>query len=195
MTKVIPRWEWRTFSEDLHGFSEKCSDYEKIREITSNEIYILSEHSGNNVKIRNSTLEIKLPLRIDRKQNLEQWMVFIKSAFPISITDLAKFYLGVHIQLPYLRKNEFEQKELIDSIIAKTEGLRMVELKKHRRIYNVEGTTVEFTGLQIADTSLQTAAIEDTNPQRVIQVRKVFNMEGEENINYIKALKRLFNRC
>jgi len=50
MEKIIPRWEWRTFGDDLSKGEENIKKQGNSRDRVSKEIYILSKNSNENTK-------------------------------------------------------------------------------------------------------------------------------------------------
>ena len=53
MEKIIPRWEWRTFGEDLSKGEKNIKTYGNARHRESKEIYILSKNSNDNIQYYN----------------------------------------------------------------------------------------------------------------------------------------------
>ena len=104
MSQIIPRWEWRTFGDDLSEGEAKIKSMGTPRERESKEIYILSSKSNDNTKIRNELMDIKSPLRINEENGLEQWTVLAKSSFPIHINDLALVLQSIWLKASLLRK-------------------------------------------------------------------------------------------
>jgi exopolyphosphatase/guanosine-5'-triphosphate,3'-diphosphate pyrophosphatase len=193
MEKIIPRWEWRTFGEDFSDNEEKIKQYgSSPREKSSSEIYILSQKSNDNTKIRDELMDIKTPIRIDKQTKLEQWTVLAKSDFPIHINDLALVYKAFGLKLPYLKKDEYSYQEYLNELIAKNTDLKMIDVKKERHGFLVDEAIVEYAEVKFNDVSLKTVAVEHTDPELVLRTVKKLGLEKFENINYIKAMKHTF---
>ncbi len=85
MSKIIPRYEFRTFAQNF-GMVEtkmrKLSSCSMIRE--SQEVYIVSAaNNENNTKIRDLKMDIKELVEV--KQDLERWNPRLKGEFPMQI--------------------------------------------------------------------------------------------------------------
>ncbi|MDP8321859.1 MAG: hypothetical protein RAO94_05875 [Candidatus Stygibacter australis] len=192
MEKIIPRWEWRTFGEDLSKEAEVIRQSGDSFDRESEELYILSAKSNDNTKIRAELMDIKTPIRINNENSLEQWTVLAKSAFPIHINDLALVYKAFGLQLPYLKQDEYSYTAYLEELIGKNPELRIVNVKKNRHGYKIDGAIVEIAEVQFDDVSQQTIAVEHADPKLVLQTVQKLGLTKFENINYIKAMKRAF---
>ena len=193
MEKIIPRWEWRTFGEDLKDGEEAIKKYEMSRIKESKEIYILSKKSNDNTKIRDELMDIKTPIRINTETGLEQWTVLMKAGFPIHINDLALVYKAFGLPLPYLEKDEYSYQEYINELIGKNPDLMMVDVEKKRYGYIIDDAIVEIAEVKFNNIPIKTIAVEHANPELVINTVKKLGLDKYENVNYIKAMKRTFN--
>ncbi len=192
MEKIIPRWEWRTFGDNLSKGEENIKKYGEPRNRRSNEIYILSKNSNDNTKIRDELMDIKSPIRINIETGLEQWTVLAKSAFPIHINDLALVYKAFGLKLPYLDKDEYSYKEYIEKLIGQNPELKMINVEKIRHGYLIDDAIVEIAEVKFNDFSTKTIAVEHSNPELVLKTVKKLGLTEYENVNYIKAMKRAF---
>ncbi|MDP8204242.1 MAG: hypothetical protein P9L95_06910 [Candidatus Tenebribacter mawsonii] len=192
MEKIIPRWEWRTFGEDLSKGEKNIIKYGNARDRKSEEIYILSKNSNDNTKIRDELMDIKSPIRINDETGLEQWTVLAKSAFPIHINDLALVYKAFGVKLPYLDKDEYSYIEYIEELIGKNPELKMINVKKNRHGYLIDDAIVEIAEVSFNEYTTKTIAVEHTDMEVVINTVKKLNLSEYENVNYIKAMKQTF---
>lgn len=190
MEKIIPRWEWRTFGDKFEEQENLIQQNKQLSERESEEIYILSQKSDDNTKIRDQLMDIKSPLRIN-PVGLEQWTVIMKAGFPIHINDLAVVYKAFGLNMPYLEKDEYSYEEYIENLIKKNRELTLVNVKKHRFGYEIDGAIVEIADVSFNDKTFRTVAVEHKDPDLVIKVLKKLQLYGKENINYIKAMKTL----
>lgn len=189
MEKIIPRWEWRTFGEELQDGVAAIQQYPQGKVRESSEIYILSEKSNDNTKIRDMLMDIKTLLRVN-KDGLEQWTPIMKAGFPIHITDLAVVYKAFNIPMPYFQKDEYTYEEYLNELIKPTPELHIVEVFKKRYGYAIEDCIVEIAEVKFNGQPIKTIAVEHADPELVIQTVKKLGLDHYENINYIKAMKR-----
>ncbi|MHA1584491.1 MAG: hypothetical protein ACTSWL_04495 [Promethearchaeota archaeon] len=192
MEKIIPRWEWRTFGDDLSRGEENIKKFGESRDRVSKEIYILSKNSNDNTKIRDELMDIKSPIRINEDTGLEQWTVLAKSAFPIHINDLALVYKAFGIKLPYLDKDEYSYKEYIEDLIGKNPDLKMINVEKNRHGYLIDDAIVEIAEVKFNEISTKTIAVEHADMEVVLKAVEKLGLTGYKNVNYIKAMKQTF---
>lgn len=192
MKKIIPRWEWRTFKSDLSKESEPVRAIGNSFDRESEEIYILSQRSNDNTKIRDELMDIKTPVRMNKQTSLEQWTVLAKSSFPIHINDLVLVYKAFGIEMPYLDKDEYDYTEYMEKLIKPNPELKIVNVKKNRHGYKLNDAIIEVAEVKFDDVSMQTISVEHADPALVIRTVKDLGLYSYENINYIKAMKRAF---
>ncbi len=192
MEKIIPRWEWRTFGDDLSKGEENIKKFGESRDRVSREIYILSKNSNDNTKIREELMDIKSPIRINEDTGLEQWTVLAKSAFPIHINDLSLVYKAFGIKLPYLDKDEYTYNEYIEELIGKNPDLKMINVEKNRHGYLIDEAIVEIAEVKFNEISTKTIAVEHTDMEVVLKTVEKLGLTEYENVNYIKAMKQTF---
>jgi hypothetical protein len=192
MEKIIPRWEWRTFGDNLSKGEENIIKHGNSRDRVSKEIYILSKNSNDNTKIRDELMDIKSPIRINEDTGLEQWTVLAKSAFPIHINNLALVYKAFGIKLPYLDKDEFTYKEYIEELIGKNPDLKMIDVEKNRHGYLIDEAIVEIAEVKFNEMSTKTIAVEHADMEVVLKTLEKLGLTEYENVNYIKAMKQTF---
>lgn len=192
MEKIIPRWEWRTFGDDLSKGEKNIKIYGNARHRESKEIYILSKKSNDNTKIRDELMDIKSPIRINKETGLEQWTVLAKSAFPIHINDLALVYKAFGLQLPYLDKDEYSYREYLEELVEKNPNLKMITVEKNRHGYLINDAIVEIAEVKFNEFSTKTIAVEHADMEVVLNTVKKLGLTEYENVNYIKAMKKTF---
>ncbi|WP_456406884.1 hypothetical protein [Caldithrix abyssi] len=189
MEKIIPRWEWRTFGQDLRQGIKAIQAYPEGKVRKSGEIYILSEKSNDNTKIRDELMDIKTLLRVNQ-DGLEQWTVLLKAGFPIHINDLAIVYKAFNLPLPYLKKDEYSYDEYLNNLISPNKALHIVNVVKERHGFTINDCIVEIAYVTFNNQPIQTIAVEHADPELVIKTVKELGLDHYENVNYIKAMKR-----
>ncbi len=188
MEKIIPRWEWRTFGDSLEDGIKAIKQYPEGKVRQSAEIYILSERSNDNTKIRDQLMDIKTLLRVNA-DGLEQWTPILKAGFPIHITDLAIVYKAFNLPFPYFKKDEYTYDEYLTELIGTNKELYTVNVQKERHGFLIDDCIVEFAEVTFNGKPIRTIAVEHADPELVIKTVKKLGLDHYENINYIKAMK------
>jgi len=186
--KIIPRWEWRTFGEEFPAFAQTLKKYGEPSVKKSEEHYILSRASDENIKIREDLVDVKSLKNV--KDNLEQWDPIMKEGFPISPDKLVSLFKIFNVSVPRFGRSSYSYEQFLDELIVPNPELEVVYVKKVRYIYTINGCAVELAETQFNGKPYQTACIEHIDPATVLATVKELGLQGHENINYIKAMKK-----
>src|SRR5207342_379045 len=83
---IISRWEWRTFGDSFGPAGAALRQWESTGESEGEERYLLTT-DGDNVKIRDELLDIKVLREVDDR-GLERWEPSLKAGFPLDAPTL-----------------------------------------------------------------------------------------------------------
>jgi len=185
---IIPRWEWRTFGKSSFGVAEeKIKSHGETGFKKSEEKYILSKVSDENVKIRNDVIDIKSLQQINADK-LEQWLPVWKEGFPINSTALGVLFTDYFkLDAPKFLQETYSYEEFL-AIVA-VPGLQVVDVYKERFAYSINGATVEIAEVKFNGVPMRTVCVEHTCPDTVMGVVKELGLQELPNINYINAMK------
>lgn len=189
MATIIPRWEWRTFNNDLTKFAETITTYGQSNIRKSEEVYILSKVRDDNTKIREDLIDIKSLQAVDENK-LEQWNPTLKVGFPIGKDNLTELFKVFGVVTPDFAREEYTYDQFLSEVIIPNEALKVVNVKKVRYIYSVNDCIVEFAETEFNGVPWKTACVEHVDPANVIKTVQELGLVGFENINYIKAMKK-----
>ncbi|MCL2604901.1 MAG: hypothetical protein FWD90_10520 [Defluviitaleaceae bacterium] len=186
---IIPRWEWRTFGQDFGAAEEKIKQHACEGTKSSQEKYILSKVSDENVKIRYDLVDVK-SLKEINADKLEQWFPAMKSAFPIEVDALDRlFRVFFKTQAPFFKQDAYTFEQFLEEVIIPCEALCVVDVEKERHAYKINGATVEIAETKFNGVPMRTICVEHTDPALVISTVRELGADGFENINYINAMK------
>jgi exopolyphosphatase/guanosine-5'-triphosphate,3'-diphosphate pyrophosphatase len=187
--KIIPRWEWRTFGEEFGIAEERITAHECTRALESSEVYILSKNSGENIKIRDMLMDIKVLRNVEN--DLEQWFPIMKATFPIGAAEATEVFKAAGVEVDINDSDTWEYDAFISKMVDTNPDLKAVGVFKKRYGYLIEGATVEIADLTIDGNAIRTTAVEDADPELVTRLVKELGLSGYENISYIKAMRRM----
>ena len=188
MAEIIPRWEWRTFTHQP-DVETKIATYPLTRQVESSDVYLLSELSMENAKVRNDLMDIK-SLQVVTKDGLEQWKPVKKEKFPLALEEVRKMFGVFRVPMPEFSKDTCTFDEFVE-LIKTDDRIICVTVEKSRRLYDVGGCIVEVADLRIAGKSIMTVAVELEDPDKVRDTMKMLGLTGLENINYVTAIKQM----
>jgi exopolyphosphatase/guanosine-5'-triphosphate,3'-diphosphate pyrophosphatase len=183
---IIPRWEWRAFDRRFVVAENLFAKLETTGVQETEELYLLSEASGVNFKVRFDLLDIKVLTEVD-EHGLEQWIPVMKATFPLGTEELEKMLDFLEIPIPEFDRTAYTLDEFLAQI-AVPAGIRPVEVTKRRVRYVVGGCTSEVTDVVVDGRPIRTIAIESENPAAVIDAIAAMGLDGYVNTNYSRGL-------
>lgn len=187
---IVARWEWRTFGKGDFGVGEKTlrplpMDSNK----RTDEEYILSRNSDENVKIRFDLIDVKSLQKVNA-DGLEQWLPVLKTGFPIAADELSALAEILKVELPELERAEYTHDQFIEELVVPHKDLELVQVKKDRDIYKIDGATAEIAAAEFNGVAWRTMCVEHEDPVLIMKVVEKLGMKGVENMNYIQAMKK-----
>jgi exopolyphosphatase/guanosine-5'-triphosphate,3'-diphosphate pyrophosphatase len=189
--EIVPRWEWRTFGDDLGTADQQLAGLPAERSEASDELYILSEHGDASVKIRDGLMDVKHLERLSAEHELELWRPVMKAAFPLSNDEAAFVLTTLQGTLPASARAEYSLADFLDELVAPDPALLAAAVHKRRAHYTVDNCMVELTQLRTEDRTTRTLAIESPDPVRVSALIYRFGLGGRRNVNVARGLKAL----
>ncbi len=190
-----PRFEFRTFGQNFDSERKKMEELslpvpEKVRERSSEEIYIVSKTNDvNNTKIRDGKMDIKTFVKeID---GLEQWNPLLKTEFPLK-ADFVKneMFNAFKAECPNLDKAEYSYEDFME-IINNHKDLQAVNVKKHRFGFMINDTICEYAEVLINGAMVVSLNSESTELDDIKKTLKDVGLTEKENINYLEVIKRV----
>jgi exopolyphosphatase/guanosine-5'-triphosphate,3'-diphosphate pyrophosphatase len=186
---IVPRWEWRVFGEHVEPVAARLAGLSAEKFGESDELYLLSRHADDSVKVRDGKLDVKHLERVS-DEGLEQWRPVLKATFPLSAEDVATL-LGA-LGLPMTTDEPVATlEELLDRYVRPSDDVLAVEVHKRRSHYTVEGCMAELTDLRAKGETTPTAAIESEDADRLLAVVRRLGLDSAPNVSVPRGLKAL----
>lgn len=190
MSEIIPRWEWRTFSNDLGKAEENIRRHPEGKTRESDEVYILSEVSMDNTKVRDGLMDIKTLQQVN-EDRLELWLPIMKGQFPLPVSEIKKVFKCFRVALPNFARVEYTFQQYLDEVIKPSTLLKAVNVHKKRTGFTINNTIVEIAEVTVDGKVIKTAAVEMEDPALVIKTVRELELDQFPNINYLRGLKNL----
>lgn len=190
MSEIIPRWEWRTFSNDLGKAEENIRRHPEGKTRESDEVYILSEVSMDNTKVRDGLMDIKTLQQVN-EDRLELWLPIMKGQFPLPVSEIKKVFKCFRVALPNFARVEYTFQQYLDEVIKPSSLLKAVNVHKKRTGFTINNTIVEIAEVTVDGKVIKTAAVEMEDPALVIKTVRELELDQFPNINYLRGLKNL----
>ena len=190
MENIIPRWEWRTFTNDLGNAEVNIRKHPEGKTRESDEVYILSEVSMDNTKVRDNLMDIKTLQQVN-EDRLEQWLPIMKGTFPLPVSEIEKVFKCFKVALPKFERTEYTFDQYLKEVIAPSKLLEAVNVHKKRTGFTINNTIVEIAEVTVDGKVIKTAAVEMEDPALVIKTVRELGLDTFPNINYLRGLKNL----
>jgi len=190
MENIIPRWEWRTFGESFGEPDDRFAALEPGSVQESDELYMLSPVTDENVKVRDLLMDIKMLERVN-PDGLEQWKPVMKRAFPLPAAEVKHVFAALGVAPPPLPRADYTLEQVVGELVEPGGRLRVVAVHKKRARYKLDGCMAEMTEVVADGKRTRTVAIESEDPARVIAGVRKLGLDRFENVNYPRGLKQL----
>ena len=190
--KVVPRAEFRVFGQGILDIVKPAmwkaqATLFKVRQ--SGETYILSRHTNEaNVKIRDGLLDIKLKVG-ETESGYEIFQPSGKFQFPVKQDELATILDNLQAKVD-LSQNTYTFDEFIE-LLKTTDDVVSVAVHKERYGFSVDGVICEYGKILFNGAMVETTCVESEDYAAMEQVIDKLEISGFENVNYLKAAKRV----
>lgn len=188
--KIVPRWEWRTFGDDLEEADRLLAGTDLGPVQDSDELYLVSLDGDASVKVRDGLMDVKR-LEAVNDDGLEQWRPVLKAAFPLAAADVAEMLDALRAHAPAPARDEYSLDELVGEIVAPSPDLHAVKVHKHREHHTVDGCMTEVSELLTDVGARHTIAVESEDPALVVATVRKLGLAGRRNVNLPRGLKAL----
>lgn len=189
LSTVIPRWEWRVFGDRFPLAEADFTARTPTGVQDSDELYLLTA-SGDNVKVRDELLDIKVLQEVDR-DGLQRWSPVLKARFPLTLADAATALrsLGISGRAP-------DAPITLDALLEAVTphgAVRVVRVRKHRVRYSVGGCLAEVAAIEVDGRRGRTVAVEGEDPGAVLTTVRSMGLGGYRNTSYPEGLTAILD--
>jgi len=190
--KVVPRAEFRVFGQGILDIVKPAmwkaqATLFKVRQ--SGETYILSKHTNEaNVKIRDGLLDIKLKVG-ETESGYEIFQPSGKFQFPVKQDELATILENLQAKVD-LSQDTYTFDEFLE-LLKTTDDIVSVAVHKERYGFSVDGVICEYGKILFNGAMVETTCVESEDYAAMEQVIDKLEISGFENVNYLKAAKRV----
>lgn len=191
MAVIKPRWEWRWFGPRLGPAESRLAAMTPVGVQESDETYLLSG-AGDNVKVRDALMDIKVLREVDR-DGLEQWTPVMKAGFPLPAAEVRRVFTALHLDTPPLRRASYTLEEFINELAVPGGRIRAISVHKRRTRYSVGGCMAELSEVVADGKPTRTVAVESEDAAAVVAAVRSLEMGGYVNTSYPRGLAALID--
>jgi exopolyphosphatase / guanosine-5'-triphosphate,3'-diphosphate pyrophosphatase len=188
---VVPRWEWRTFADDL-ALVDPSNELTPSEMRESDEVYALSPGPAS-VKFRDDVVDVKVLEQVD-DAGLEQWRPVLKAALPLSADDVGVLLDALDVtSRPRLDRPSYGLEELRGLFRGRVD-VHVVDVHKTRRLFQGGGCRAELTTVRVGGEQTETIAIESEDPASVAALVQRLGFPLRPNVSMPHGLEQLAQR-
>jgi hypothetical protein len=190
--KIVPRAEFRVFGQGIIDLVKPAmwkaqATLFKVRH--SGEKYILSRYTNEaNVKIRDGLLDIKIKVG-ETEDGYEIFQPRGKFQFPVERDELATILENLQAGAE-LSQDSYSLEDFL-ALIKAIDGLVSVSVHKERYGFSVDGVICEYGRILFNGAMVETICVESENYGVMEKVIDKLEISGFENVNYLRAAKRV----
>lgn len=189
---IVPRYEFRAFAQTFGKVIDEIrgrASPELIREST--DLYLVAKGNDmHNVKLRSEQLDIKKLINV--QDGLEQWYPALKLSFPVEAVRISEeIFAALKATIPNLSRISYTMEQFLEEIIWPHPEVHQASVFKQRFHFLIEGCMVEINELLVNGAAIRSVAVEAADAEAVLQVRDLVGLRPYENVNYLKAIKRI----
>ncbi len=189
----IPKYEFRIFGQSFGRLEEVILQKASFKKEQFNEeIYLLTAvENENNVKIRNGKMDMKI--LEEHFEGLEHWTQYMIGDFPMSKEVINNtVFPALGIPAPTFEREEYTLQQFLNELVYFDPDLFVAYTMKHHRNFFWNQCEIEITQVWVNGAYIKTLCIESPEYEHVLRAKKALYIDdGEENVNYPKALKRI----
>jgi exopolyphosphatase / guanosine-5'-triphosphate,3'-diphosphate pyrophosphatase len=187
---VVPRWEWRSFGDRFDVADGLLATLAPERERSGDELYFLSTHSDESVKVRDGLMDVKHILRVN-DDGLELWTPVLKTGFPLHHDDLSTVFTTLGLTAPAPDQESCSLQRIVDELLPPHPDVRVVDVHKRRAHYAVDECTVELTELTADGMTTRTLSVESPDAAQVAAVVRRLGGADRRNVSVARGIKSM----
>lgn len=190
--EIIPRYEFRAFAQSFGQVIDEIrnrANPELIRE--SNDTYLVTRINDTyNVKLRTDQLDIKELINV--QDGLEQWYPTLKLDFPLESAQIREeIFSKLKATSPALERDLYTETQFLEEVIWPNPEVQQARVFKQRFHFTIQDCMVEINELLINGAAIRSLAVEAEDADAVLRVRELIGLQSYENVNYLRAIKRI----
>jgi exopolyphosphatase / guanosine-5'-triphosphate,3'-diphosphate pyrophosphatase len=185
----VSRWEWRTFGDNFAHVEHQLEARGTSSVEHSAELYLVSP-AGENVKVRDDVLDIKVLREID-SVGLQRWEPLVKAPFPLTAADVAVAFELLREPAPELEREEYTVEQLVAELVEPTPTIRALPVHKRRVRYTVHSCMAELSEFEVDGTTTGTIAVETEDRASLWVAVRALGLSERVNTSVPEGLRQL----
>lgn len=185
----IPRWQWRTFDDDLSWLSRRLSAPHggPIRRVE--ETHLVCTHSLHHAWLLGDTLELRWRKEVDAL-GCELWDTILRTSLPFTAAGVSRLYDAWGLAPPSPMGTYTDVPAFLAAVTASTPSVQTVRVERQCRGEFLHGVACSIETIEAGPSvRLQSFSIEHEDPSLIAQVLRDLGLETRGNTNFLQGLK------
>jgi hypothetical protein len=191
-------WEWRAFGRISETLAAKVRAYPvRFSDLRGDDIYLISPHSDQNVKLRRYARGCVLKLKLLFESKTGPFELYVESAaftydFPVPLDRLkeAARLLCVTLPVAVLSLGSVDEKEFVKALAESSPAVIETRVSKRRSQYQFENGWLELADVKFATREIQSVSVHSPDIEVVKEMIDTLQPGDElEPMNYIEACR------
>lgn len=189
----LPRWEWRTFGDDLTRLARRLDAPELGRGRWADEVHLVCLQSSHHAWIQRGTLEMRWRKEVGFG-GFELWDPIIRTALPFDPDAVARMFAAWGLGWNGGGHALADVNAFLDAVERSSPAVCAVRLARRRERTAIDGVECSLETLTTGPESWwQSLAIEHEDPNVVTHALGRLGLEAGDNVNFIQGLKQAFH--
>jgi len=192
MNSEVNQWEYRIFADKFDEIEENIREHaELISTKQIMEVYFIT-NSNNDFDVKTSDNHLEINRVVTSDSGFEQWQPVHKKSFPLNADFIkSELFPVLNADAPPMQRDDYTFQQFLDELIIRHPALFIVQVSNVLYTFDVAGCAAEVADVVINNSKIRTVCIRSEDTQKLNQTSKYLGIGSYENVNYIKAIKKV----
>jgi hypothetical protein len=189
----LPRWQWRTFGDDLTCLSSRLAAPDLGRGRWTDEVHLVCLQSSHHAWLVRDTLELLWRKEVG-PDGFELWDPILRAALPFEPAAVSQLFAAWGLAKAWPGRGFAETDSFVSAIEAAAPSVRAVRLARRRERTSIDGIECSFetvtAGTGGSAARCQSFAVEHEDPTVIAHALRTLGLDTRDNINFVQGLKQ-----
>lgn len=188
---TLPRWQWRTFGDDLTDLAGRLDAPDLGRGRWTDEVHLVCLRSSHHAWLQGDTLELRWRKEVG-PDNVELWDPILRVSLPFDTVSVARLYAAWGLVPEQPPEDYTDTASFITAVGRAWPQVRAVRLARRRERTAVDQVACSFeTVIVHPGARWQSFAVEHEDPEVIAHVRRRLGLQHRDNISFVQGLKQV----
>ncbi len=185
-------WEYRAIDDNLDKIIDMMRKSGKSETRTEIVKYLISRHTQDELYFDGRRINMKIPLRRDRRTGFRQWSPVQFIEFPAHISEIIFLMRSLTDSFIWLSRNLYNWSLLLYEVILPNTGIIVLEVEREIHIITNSELEIEYAYISFSGYHNSTIAIRHHDPNIVKSVVNKLGLQEFESTDYVTVMQKYF---